>query len=285
MNVTETDLALPGGRTLHVYDTGGPARLTVLWHHGTPNLGAPPGPLLPLSETLGVRWIAYDRPGYGSSTPVPDRTVGDAAGCAAAVADALGVDRFAVMGHSGGCAPALATAALLPDRVRAVAILAAVAPFEADGWFDGMAAASAESLGAAAEGRAAKEKYEATAEFDPEVFTDADFAALNGSWSWLNDVVRPALGAVGLIDDDLSAVKPWGCDLAAITAPVLLVHGEDDRMIPATHSKWLAERIPGAELRLSPGDGHISVLSHAADALTWLAGQDSSASDATTGAR
>jgi pimeloyl-ACP methyl ester carboxylesterase len=285
VNVTETDLARPDGRTLHVYDTGAPARLTVLWHHGTPNLGAPPGPLRPLSETLGVRWISYDRPGYGSSTPRPDRTVGDAAECAAAVADALGVDRFAVMGHSGGCSPALATAALLPERVRAVAIFAAIAPFEADGWFDGMAAASAAALRAAAEGRAAKEKYEAAAEFDPEVFTDADFAALNGSWSWLNDVVRPALGAVGLIDDDLSAVQPWGCDLAAITAPVLLVHGEDDRMIPATHSEWLAARIPGAELRLTPGDGHISVLDHATDALTWLAGQGSSASEATTGAR
>ncbi|MFJ7214877.1 alpha/beta fold hydrolase [Amycolatopsis sp. NPDC098790] len=285
MNVTETDLALPGGRTLHVYDTGNPARLTVLWHHGTPNLGAPPGPLLPLSESLGVRWISYDRPGYGSSTPVPTRTVGDAAGCAAAVADALHVDRFAVMGHSGGSSHALATAALLPDRVEAVASLAAVAPFGAEGWFDGMAAASAASLRAAADGRDAKEKHEASAEFDPEVFTEADFAALNGSWSWLNDVVRPALGAVGLIDDDLAYVTPWGCDPAAITAPVLLVHGEDDRMIPATHGKWLAGAIPGAELRLSPGDGHISVLSHAADALTWLAGQDSSDSDATTGAR
>jgi pimeloyl-ACP methyl ester carboxylesterase len=283
--VIETDLVLPDGRTLHVHDTGGPARLTVFWHHGTPNLGAPPGPLLPLAESLGVRWVSYDRPGYGSSTHLPDRTVGNAAECVAAVADALGIGDFAVMGHSGGSSHALATAALLPGRVTAVASLAAVAPFGAEGWFDGMAAASAASLRAAAEGRAAKEKYEAAAEFEPEVFTAADFAALTGSWSWLNDVVQPALGAAGLIDDDLAYVTPWGCDPAASTAPTLLVHGADDRMIPATHSKWLASRIPGAELRLTPGDGHISVLDHAAGALTWLAGQDSSASDATTGAR
>jgi len=283
--VIETDLALPNGRTLHVHDTGGPARLTVFWHHGTPNLGAPPGPLLPLAESLGVRWVSYDRPGYGSSTHLPDRTVGNAAECVAAVADALGIGDFAVMGHSGGSSHALATAALLPGRVTAVASLAAVAPFGAEGWFDGMAAASAASLRAATEGRAAKEKYEAAAEFDPEVFTAADFAALTGSWSWLNDVVQPALGAAGPIDDDLAYVTPWGCDPAAITAPALLLHGADDRMVPATHSKWLASRIPGAELRLTPGDGHISVLDHAAGALTWLAGQDSSASDATTGAR
>lgn len=283
--VIETDLTLGNGRTLHLYDTGGPARLTVFWHHGTPNLGAPPGPLLPLADRLGVRFVSYDRPGYGGSTHLPDRTVGNAAECATAVADALGVERFAVLGHSGGSSHALATAALLPGRVRAVASIAAVAPFGADGWFDGMAAASAASLRAALEGRAAKEKHEAAAEFDPDVFTKADFAALTGAWSWLNDVVQPALGAVGLIDDDLAYVTPWGCDPAAIAAPTLLLHGADDRMIPAAHSEWLAKRIPRAELRVTPGDGHISVLDHAADALTWLAGQDSSASDATTGAR
>ncbi|SFW84629.1 alpha/beta fold hydrolase [Amycolatopsis australiensis] len=280
----ETALTLPGGPTLHVYDTGGPARLTVLWHHGTPNLGAPPGPLLPLAEELGIRWISYDRPGYGSSTPAPGRRAGDAAGWAAAVAEALGIGEFAVMGHSGGSSHALACAALLPGRVRAVASLAAVAPFGGEGWFDGMADASAASLRAAAEGRAAKERHEAAAGFDPDVFTAADFAALTGSWSWLDEVVRPALGAPGLIDDDLAYVTPWGADPAAITAPVLLVHGEDDRMIPATHSRWLAARCPAAELRLSPGDGHISVLRHAAEALKWLAVQDSSASEATAGA-
>lgn len=273
MTGRETDLTLPGGRTLHVYDTGGPARLTVFWHHGTPNLGAPPGPLLPLAADLGIRWVSYDRPGYGGSTPVPGRTIGNAAECVAAVADALGIGEFAVMGHSGGGSHALATAALLPGRVRAVASLATVAPFGADGWFDGMAAGSADSLRAAAAGRAAKEAYEATAEFDPAVFTEADFAALKGSWDWLDSVVQPALGAVGLIDDDLAYVAPWGCDPAAITAPVLLVHGEDDRMVPATHSTWLAARCPTAELRLSPGDGHISVLDRAAGALTWLAAQ------------
>lgn len=284
--MNETDLSLPGGRTLHVYDTGGPARLTVLWHHGTPNLGTPPRPLLPLAEQLGLRWISYDRPGYGSSTSAPGRTVGDAAVWAAAVADALGIDRFAVMGHSGGSSHALATAARLADRVVAVASLAAVAPFGAEGWFDGMAAAGKASLEAAAAGRAAKEQYEATAEFDPAVFTEADFAALKGDQSWLDDVVRGALehGNGGLVDDDLAYVAPWDADPAAITAPVLLLHGEDDRMIPAAHSTWLARRCPGAELRTTPGDGHLSVLRHAADALAWLAGH-SSASEATAGAR
>jgi pimeloyl-ACP methyl ester carboxylesterase len=273
--VTETDLVLPGGQTLHVYDSGAPARLTVLWHHGTPNTGAPPGPLLPLAGDLGVRWISYDRPGYGRSTPVPGRGVAHAAGWAAAVADALGVGRFAVMGHSGGGSHALACAALLPERVVAAASLAAVAPFGAPGldWFGGMAPAGAASLRAATEGRAAKEQHEATAEFDPDVFTPADLEALHGPWSWLDDVVRAALagGTGGLVDDDLAYVAPWGCDPARITAPLLLVHGERDRMVPVTHSAWLAGHCPAAEFRRSPGDGHLSVLRHAAGTLEWLA--------------
>ena len=66
--VTETDLELSDGRTLHVYDTasdGADARLAVFWHHGTPNIGAPPEPLFAAAARLGIRWVSYDRPGYG----------------------------------------------------------------------------------------------------------------------------------------------------------------------------------------------------------------------------
>jgi pimeloyl-ACP methyl ester carboxylesterase len=273
--VIETDLVLPDGRTLHVYDSGQPARLTVLWHHGTPNIGAPPGPLLSLSDELGIRWVSYDRPGYRTSTPVPGRTVAHAAGWATAVADALGVDEFAVMGHSGGGPHTLACAALLPERVIAAAALSSIAPFDAEGldWFGGMAPANAASLRAATEGRAVKEKYEASAEFDPDVFTAEDVVAFNGPWSWVGDVFRAALvgGPGGKIDDELAYVAPWEYDPAQITVPLLMVHGDLDLMVPVTHSAWLAAHCPTAEFRRTPGDGHLSVLNQAADALKWLA--------------
>ena len=57
---------------------------------------------------------------------------------------------------------------------------------------------------------------------------------------------------------------------AVITAPTLLLHGDRDGINPPAHSRWLASRIPGAELRITPGDGHISVLDHAQDGLDWL---------------
>ena len=152
MNVREDDLRLSGGRTLHTYDTG-PAdeRLTVVWHHGTPNIGRPPDPLFPDSTRLGIRWLAYDRPGYGGSTPRPDRDVASAATEAAAVADAAGIERFAVIGHSGGAPHALACAALLPDRVSAAVAISSLAPIDADGldWYAGMAAPGVAALQAA----------------------------------------------------------------------------------------------------------------------------------------
>ncbi|MEU4480855.1 alpha/beta hydrolase [Micromonospora sp. NPDC023966] len=272
--VTETDLGLSDGRTLHVYDTGGSDRLAVFWHHGTPNIGAPPAPLFAAADRLGLRWVSHDRPGYGGSTPLPGRDIASAAADVAAVADALGLDRFAMMGHSGGGPHALACGALLPDRVVAVVCGAALAPYGAAGldWFAGMVPAGVASLRAAAAGRAAKEAHENSgAVYDPE-FTPADLAALHAEWSWFDSVVGPATrsGPGGLIDDDLAYVHPWGFDPAQVTPPVLLLHGERDGIAPVAHAEWLARHCPAAELRRYPDDGHISVLRHAGSALEWL---------------
>ncbi|WP_089012906.1 alpha/beta fold hydrolase [Micromonospora inositola] len=272
--VMELDIRLADGRTLHVYDTGGADRLAVFWHHGTPNIGAPPAPMFAAADRLGLRWVSHDRPGYGGSTPLPGRDIASAATDVAAVADALGIDRFAAMGHSGGGPHALACGALLPDRVLAVVSGAGMAPYDAQGldWFAGMIPSGVASLRAAAAGREAKEQHEASgAEYDPE-FTPADLAALNGEWSWFGSVVGPATqaGPGGLIDDDLAYVSTWGFDPPRIASPVLLLHGGRDGMVPPSHGEWLARHCPTAELRRYPEDGHISVLTHAEAALEWL---------------
>jgi pimeloyl-ACP methyl ester carboxylesterase len=155
-----------------------------------------------------------------------------------------------------------------------VVVVAGLAPFDAEGldWFAGMAPSGVASLRAAAEGRAAKERYEASAGEQDPGFIPADWAALSGAWSWLGDVVGPAVegGPGGLIDDDLAYVAPWRADPARVIAPTLLLHGGRDRVVPAAHGEWLARRYPTAELWLYPDDGHISVLNSAAAAMEWL---------------
>ncbi|OXM49918.1 alpha/beta fold hydrolase [Amycolatopsis alba] len=271
--VNESDVDLGDGTTLHAYDTGGTGPV-VIWHHGTPNVGAPPAPLFPAAERLGLRWVSYDRPGYGGSSPRPGRDVASAASDVEKVADALGIEQFAVFGHSGGGPHAFACAALLPKRVSAMVGVASMAPYsDSWDWFAGMSAAGVGSLSAALAGREEKERHEAAAEYDAEMFTPSDHAALAGDWKWLLDVVGPAIegGPGALIDDDLAYVAPWGFQPSDVKAPVLLVHGGADRIAPVGHGEWLARQCATAELRVFPEDGHISVLRHAVAALDWLA--------------
>ncbi|WP_108252387.1 alpha/beta fold hydrolase [Planctomonas deserti] len=291
--VETRDVRTPDGRVVRAHDSGDPGfgvhesgdpgvgsgnpggdgRLTIIWHHGSPQTGALLAPLLAWTAERRIRLVSYGRPSYGGSTPRPGRSVATAAEDVAAVADALGLERFAVMGASGGGPHALACAALLPDRVSGVVNLAGLAPFDADGidWFGGMASDGA-SLRAAAEGRDARERYEATAEFDPESFVERDYDALAGAWSSLSDDVGLAAadGSDGLIDDDVAFVTPWGFDVTDVRAPVLLVHGGRDRVVPPSHSEWLATHCPRAELWRRPDDGHVSVLSECPAALDWL---------------
>ena len=276
---TEAELHLDDGRVLHVYDTGpADAALTVFWHHGTPNTGAPPEPLFAAAAERGIRWISHDRPGYRPSTPQPGRDIAAVAADVAWIADAFGVGSFAVMGHSGGGPHALACAALLPDRVRAAVAISSPAPYRAEGldWFTGMVPSGQAQLRAAADGRAAYEEFLKTADFDPEMFTAADRAALAGEWAWMARIAGEAIeaGMEGAIEDELALTVPWGCTVEQVSAPVLIEHGGQDRTVPASHGAWLAARGPAAELWTRPDDGHVSVLiSTAVPALDWLAGQ------------
>ena len=279
-STTESDIRLPDGRTLHAYDTGAhdDERLAVCWHHGTPNLGHPPTPWFEQAETLGLRFFSFDRPDYGGSSPHPDRTVGDVAADAAAVADGLGIDRFGVLGHSGGGPHALACAALLPGRVVAAASVSGPAPYDADGldWFAGMAEENQAEYHAALAGAATYEAYvvdnvlpmlQATPEQLEEAMgglvTEVDKAAVTPELAdWMSRLFHRAAeqGAVGVRDDGLAAVSPWGFELADIVVPVAIWQGRQDAMVPYEHGAWLAAHVPGAEAHLLENEGHLSLV-------------------------
>lgn len=270
--LTRRDVRLTDGRAVVAYDTGaGGTSLTLLCHLGSPHTGAPFEPLLDAAAPRGIRVVSYARPGYGGSTPNPGRTIGSAAGEVEQIVDALGIERFAVVGYSGGGPHALACAALLPGRVTVALTFASPAPFTDEfDWFAGMAAPGA--LTAARDGRDARVRFAATDEFDPNQFVAADWAALEGS---LKSVGQDAVqaenaGGDGLIDDDTALAKSWGFGIADVTAPILLVHGGADRAIPVSHGEWLVRHLPAAELWLRPRDGHVSVLTALAVGMDWL---------------
>lgn len=129
----------PDGRVLAVAEWGDPAGQPLVAIHGTPGsrLGRWRDPAIYLRA--GVRRITFDRAGYGLSTRRPGRRVADVIDDVLTIAGALGVDRFAVTGRSGGGPHALACAALLPGRVTRCAAVVAIAPFDAVGldWFAG----------------------------------------------------------------------------------------------------------------------------------------------------
>lgn len=256
------------GLDVHVSHDDVAGRDVLLWHHGSPQTGAILPPVQAAADARGLAVVSVARPAYALSPRVPARTVAGVAVGLRPVLEALGVASVVSVGASGGGPHALACAAVTPGLVRRVVTFASPAPFDGtEEWFAGMQAPQA--LRAAAEGEVARRRFAEIDEFDPDSFVDADYAALRGEWASLGaDVGASAeFGDDGLIDDDLAFARPWGFDLAEVTASVLLVQGERDRVIPPRHAELLAEALPNATVQTHPGDGHVSVLRHLAAVL------------------
>jgi pimeloyl-ACP methyl ester carboxylesterase len=290
-DTTHHDVTTPDGRTLAVLEAGAPDRPVLVTHHGTPAAGRFYRPELDSAEALGLRLIAFDRPGFGGSTPNPGRSIADVVADVVAIVDALGVDRFATYGWSGGGPHALACAALLPGRCLAAATIAGVAPYDADGldWTAGMGEGNVVEFGTAREGRDPLTDFcraDAAAILDttPEQLADAlrphlsdvDREALTGEladflWGELTDGLRP--GVEGWVDDDLAFTGPWGFDLRAITVPLLVWQGAHDLMVPPAHGRWLHEHLQ-AEGGILPDEGHLTLFGHRiGDIHAWLLSQ------------
>jgi pimeloyl-ACP methyl ester carboxylesterase len=275
--VTELDVTLHDGRTLHVYDEGDPSGVAVVVHHGTPSSGRLYGAHVDDARARGIRLIGYDRPGYGGSSARPGRSVGDAASDVAELLDELGVDSFATWGHSGGGPHSLACAALLSERCVAAAALACPAPYGAADldWLEGMGELNTEEFDAVLAGGEALES--ALARNQAEMFSAGpdglrqamltilsplDQEAFTPEVAeWIYSVMVEGAGERidGWRDDNLAFVHPWGFDPEDVGVPTLLLHGVQDLMAPPSHGRWLAARIPGVEAEISDSEGHITL--------------------------
>jgi pimeloyl-ACP methyl ester carboxylesterase len=259
---------------------------------------------------MGIRLIAYDRPGYGGSTRQCGRQVKDAAADVEAIADELGIERFAVIGRSGGAPHALACAALLGKRVTAAAALVSLAPRGAPGldWADGMsngnrretqqAVLAAKNADAMAElKRRVAESTEALARsgFPPDlhaangvippadrrVLADSSIRTMlmeNNRHSIEDDANLERVDVsgtkrallVGWLDDIIAFSGNWGFDVSSIDVPVLLWHGERDVFSPVAHSRWLHGNIKDSTLVIEPHEAHLGAIEVLPFALEWL---------------
>ena len=109
-------------RIVSFEDAGEPSLDPVLVCHGGPGSRIIPSPVIKVYQAVGFRPIGIDRPGYGSTSPWPGRSIADWTLDGEAVVDYLGIDSLFVVGISTGSSYALALAAAIPDRVRGVVI-------------------------------------------------------------------------------------------------------------------------------------------------------------------
>jgi len=282
------------GRTLTFAEWGDPDGFPVFALHGTPNSRFARHYDESKYADAGARVITYDRPGYGGSDRRPGRRVVDCVSDVAAIADTLGIERFAVTGASGGGPHALAVAARLPERVSRAACVVGPAPYDiADfDWFEGMDPLNVREAGWALQGeevlvaeleREAAELLErvaadpAKALGDEWGLSEADRAQL--ARPERHDVMRQDVseafqrGVWGWVDDDLCLVgQPWGFDVSEIRIPTRIIYGLTDVLVPVGHGQWLARNVPGAEVVLEEDLGHFPDPDLVTERIQWLIG-------------
>ncbi|MDX3642439.1 alpha/beta hydrolase [Streptomyces sp. MB09-02B] len=296
-----------GGRTIAYETWGDPDAHPVFLLHGTP--GSRLGPRLRTFDLhkLGVRLIAYDRPGYGGSDRHENRAVADAAEDVDAIAADLELKKYSVVGRSGGAPHALACAARnIGSQVASVAALVSLAPPSAAGNGDGLDwddwhkemsesnvstyqllerhAPDVTELGALLARNAE------TIRRDPTVFLESlreempsvDRVIVEDA-GIRQHLLRNYLSAVGegetvdprapmgWVDDLVAFRRPWGFDLKDIdgSVPVMLWHGERDIFAPVAHFHWLTRKIPTAKAMLQPSAAHFAALPALPQVLAW----------------
>ena len=271
-------ITLSDGRVLG-YDEYGPADGAPLFYfHGTPSsrlewrlFGGEP-----LATRLHLRVIAMDRPGMGLSDVQVDRRLSDWPADVAALADALGIERFAVLGFSGGGPYAAACALALPTRLTSVTIVSGAGPFLEPGCAEGINPVSRQFFDLCRNkplrGRLLLRMMGFMARYAPDRLLRQSLAALpeadqivlkqpEAQQRYLR-TLREAQrrGPRGAQQDTALMVGPWEFRPQEIAVATHLWYGEDDRETPIAMGRYLATAIPKSQTHFYPGEGHLSVM-------------------------
>jgi pimeloyl-ACP methyl ester carboxylesterase len=271
----ESLVVLPGGRGLGYAEYGDPDGDPVLWFHGTPGARKqvpPDGPAL--AAKLGIRLIGVERPGTGFSTPYVYRRVADWADDLERFADALGLDRFAVVGLSGGGPYVLAACHGLPDRVVAGCVLGGIGPTrgpEAAPGYTKLLPLIEPVLGLLQVPlgelmthlirpvtKVASQGYDLYTHIAPAsdrgIMRRPEMKSM-----FIYDLVTACQGGLRAPVADLVVFgRDWGFSLRDIKVPVKFWHGDADGIVPLSHGEFQWGLVPNSEFQLCPGGGHFA---------------------------
>ena len=274
----EGTVTLHDGRRIGFAEYGPPSGRPVLWFHGTPGARRQvPPPARTAADELGVRIVALERPGVGASSPHAYDSIVDYAEDVEQCVDQLGIDRFGIVGLSGGGPYALACAYRLAERTVAAAIIGGVAPSCGEDAPEGGAVALTarfssvldllhEPLGHGLWALVwvlrplASPAFDLFARLSPPGDKDV-FAAPGMKVMFIDDLLRASRRQFRAPVSDLRLFgRPWGFSPRDVTVPILLWHGDEDYIVPVAHGQHLADLVPGAELRVNPGAAHLANL-------------------------
>src|SRR5262245_23896239 len=261
MTVTEAPpvptIKLADGRNLAYAEYGDPAGRPVLFFHGTQSSRLERHPDESIARGRNARIITIDRPGHGLSDFQPGRTLLDWPADVAALADALGLGRFAVTGMSGGGPYALACARLIPDRLTGVGLISSSAPLDVPEVRQAMSSQMrltftlARRVPGLVSSMFSRNRKKALADpvkaIEPSIrqwsAPDQAIAARPEVRAMMPGIFAEAYrtgheGAAWEISHILA--RPWGFDVAEVALPVTVWAGELDNNCPVAWGRWFA---------------------------------------------
>ena len=279
-------IVLDDGRLLAFDEWGDRKGAPVFSFHGGVSSRIDASPLHEACKERGIRLIAPDRPGSGYSDPAPKRSLLDWPNDVVELANALGIERFGVMGWSLGGQYALACAHALPRRVSRTAVLAGVVPFEVQpsrsglAWYDRWLLTLCRwAPPLAAFGLWAGVRLPPLEGMQRIIYrdgNDADREALrrDPSPTLMAEAIKESVraGTRGVIRDYRIWRDPWGFDLRRLHGEIGIWQGDEDEIVPLAEAEHLVELIPRAKLAVCAGEGHLSLpRNRVGEVVGWLA--------------
>lgn len=283
-DTTDNILRLRDGRALGYAEYGDPAGSPVLFFHGTPGSRLQRHPDASIARELGARIITIDRPGYGLSDFQPKRTLLDWPADVAWLADALGIDRFAAIGLSGGGPYLLACAYAMPGRLSSAIVVSGMGPLGEPDALEGLMPSMRLGLDVVRRvpwlARLALEPAARLLRLNPvavkklipvsmpradrEAFARPDIQAIDQQD--LSEAYRN--GGQALHREVILLTQPWGFHLGEIRTKIHLWHGEEDTTVPVNLAKYVARTLPDCQPRFYPGEGHTLIYHYWREILT-----------------